>query len=118
MIELKKAAKKKRKAARAKKRLERQAKSEAKLRANSMELKEAKEAQKKKNILRAACKADVLSSEISLTDDEEAQVSNINAVALSEMETRRVEKERLKKKAKQHPTYWRLRGKYSHLNKY
>ena len=54
------AARKSRKAARSKKRLDRQAKSEAVQRAAA---REAKEAAKRKNILAVACKADVLSSE-------------------------------------------------------
>ena len=64
------AARNKREAARSKKRLDRQAKSEAVQRAAA---REAKEAAKRKNILAAACKADVLSFELSSTNDEDAR---------------------------------------------
>ena len=93
VLELERAAKKQRKVQPDKKRAEPQAEYDAKQRASTRELKEEKEAQKKKNLLKAACKQDLISSDITTKDDEAAQVSNLNAIAMIEYEHCRLEKE-------------------------
>ena len=84
----------------------------------------------------SCCRLELLSTEVSsLEDDEGAQCSNLQAIAMVENESRRyvtptlvitndntnnlfskIEKERIKRKARRYPSYGHLRGKYSLFN--
>ena len=112
-LELEMAAKRKRKELRAKKRATREAKAKALKSKHSTpstpisnpetnyntpsgsaarEAREQKETAKRKTLLAAACRSELVSSEISSSeDDESAQCSNLQAIAMVENESRRYE---------------------------
>ena len=94
------------------------------------------EKKKWKTLLQEACRLERLSSEVSSSEDNEgAQCSNLQAIVMVENESgryvkpiivtintntnnlfSRIEKERIKRRAKRYPSYGHISGKYPTFN--